>query len=511
MPPVESAEVLVGTASPRAHRFGRLAVTMVILGLLCAVPFLAPSDRWMRIILLIGIYVVLASGLNILVGYTGLLDLGYIAFFAIGAYTSGLITVRLFVDRVGAETYASRYWWVPYVNLAIGAAIAACVAGVIGYPTLRARGDYLAIMTLGLGEIVRLVAVNWQGLTRGPAGIPGIPSFAVFGFEVYDPRWIYFVLLLVALVTVLSIKRLVSSYLGRAWMTIREDQLVAQTMGVRAVRYKSFAYMIGGAYAGMVGVVFAHQQNFINPDSFVLNENFVVLAILILGGAGTLLGPIVGGVVWITFDQTLATTSFVQAHPEFRQIALGAIVLLILRFASGGIARSIDPLLVRLMGLPTAVARRGGPGADPATDSGGSTAQALGDEAREPLSKVAGHLDAQHRLVASDISVAFGGLQALREVAISVESGEVVGLIGPNGAGKTTLINVLSGVIRPSAGSVRLDDESIAFRSPADAAASHLSRTFQTIRILPEMTVLENVLVGAHNHVRHGPLSALGS
>lgn len=487
--------------------------TVAVVAAALALPAVVPSERWVRVLILVVIYAVLASGLNLLVGFTGLLDLGYVAFFAVGAYTTALLTVRVALERVGPEAYAARLWWLPFLSIALGALLAGIVAGALGYPTLRARGDYLAIMTLGLGEIVRLVAVNWTSLTRGPAGIPGVPPFALGPIELYEPRRVYLVALAVAVVLFVAIARITRSFVGRAWQAIREDGLVAESMGIRTVRYKLLAYVVGGAVAGAIGVVFAHAQGFINPDSFVLNENFVILGLVILGGGGTLAGPIVGAIAWIVFDQAVATSAFVQDHPEMRQLLLGVLVLGLLRFAPGGVVRRMTrrPPSVEVGSAEEAA----GPAADNTADvpprSPGSAGRARsGARAHRPAIALWVGRDGGQVLHAHGITCRFGGLTALRDVDLELRRGEIVGLIGPNGAGKTTLINVLTGILRPTAGEVSIDGRPVALSRPSDAAAHGIARTFQTIRLLGEMTVLENVLVGAHRHLPRDVRAALG-
>ena len=210
------------------------------------------------------------------------------------------------------------------------------------FPTLRARGDYLAIMTLGFGEIVRIVAVNWYGLTRGSSGIVGIPAPALGRTQFYQPRDLYYLGLVIALFALLVIGRIIRSDIGHVWTVIRMDETVAESMGVNTHRQKLLAYALGGFFAGMIGVYFAHVQAFINPDSFALEENIVVLSIVILGGAGTLWGPPVGAATWIIVQEWAGDFSFVEAHPEMRFAALGLLIIVLIRFRPNGLLGKPD-------------------------------------------------------------------------------------------------------------------------------------------------------------------------
>jgi branched-chain amino acid transport system permease protein len=211
------ASAMTGDGSPRWQR-------ALLLGLLAAaivLPFLVGSNRWITLMTVVVIYIVLASGLNIVVGFTGLLDLGYVAFYAIGAYYTAIIFNQVLKVKFGVDIDA--YWWLTGVNFVVGGLMAAVAGVLIGYPTLRVRGDYLAIMTLGFGEIIRIVASNWIGLTRGPSGIPGIPKPELFGFKFQEQISLYFLALVIAVVSLWAISRIVRSRIGRAWTAIRED------------------------------------------------------------------------------------------------------------------------------------------------------------------------------------------------------------------------------------------------------------------------------------------------
>ncbi len=226
------AQALTGDGTPRWQRL----LLLGLLGLAIVLPFLVGSNRWITLMTVVVIYVVLASGLNIVVGFTGLLDLGYVAFYAIGAYYTAIIFNQVLKVKFGVDIDA--YWWLTWVNFVVGGLMAALAGVLIGYPTLRVRGDYLAIMTLGFGEIIRIVANNWVGLTRGPSGIPGVPKPQFFGFVFTSQMSLYFLGLALALICLWTISRIVRSRIGRAWTAIREDEVAAEAMGIHTSRYK---------------------------------------------------------------------------------------------------------------------------------------------------------------------------------------------------------------------------------------------------------------------------------
>ncbi|WP_091228380.1 ATP-binding cassette domain-containing protein [Microbacterium sp. 3J1] len=454
----------------------RLVVPLVLAAAAIVLPFVLPGDRWVRVAALALIYVALASGLNILVGLTGLLDLGYIAFFIIGAYTTAVLTVKLFVDGLGFDP--SDLWWLFPVSLVLALVLSAAAGAIIGYPTLRARGDYLAIMTLAFGEIVRIVSINWVDLTGGAVGIRSIPPLSLGSSS---PTSTYYAVLIMVVVILVAVAGLVASPVGRAWVAIREDELVASSMGIKTKRYKLLAYMCGAAVAGITGVFFAHMQQFINPDSFTLEDNFIVLSLVILGGAGTFWGPVVGATLWIFFQAIARDWAIVQEHPEFRTGILALIVIVLMIVRPGGIVR-------RRLRLTRA--RHTAPSHD-------------GDDATPLL--VDHHPTRQpgvRTLEVHEVSRTFGGLKALRGVTMHIGHGEIVGLMGPNGAGKSTLLNVLSGVTPASSGRISFEGRSLDRAGSAEVSEAGIARTFQTVRLFWDMTVMENLLVGAHGRLK---------
>jgi branched-chain amino acid transport system permease protein len=266
---------------------------------------------YLEIAIQVGIFVALALGLNIVVGLAGLLDLGYVAFFAVGAYTWAIFGSPQANQIVGGGFFPLSPTWF-FIFLLVGVGVAASAGILLGLPVLRLHGDYLAIVTLGFGEVIRVLANNLDkpiNFTNGPKGITPISRPPIFfdpllkavgidaGPNVVYPLYLYFLVLLIVGVTVLVNRRLEDSHIGRAWEAIREDEVAAQAMGVPLVRMKLMAFACGASFAGAVGVLFSAKQIFINPESFTFMESIGVLAMVILGGMGSIPGAILGATV----------------------------------------------------------------------------------------------------------------------------------------------------------------------------------------------------------------------
>ena len=268
----------------------------------------------------IGLYVLMGIGLNVVVGKAGLLDLGYVAFFAIGAYTMAEIGTRL--------------GWSVWVILPT-AMIVTMVAGVIlGLPTLRLRGDYLAIVTLGFGEIVRITALNtdWLGASRGVNNIPWPSPIGPLSFDdILDPKPFYWVLLAVIVVVIYLLKRLDRSRVGRAWEAIREDEDAAELMGVQTLKYKLWAFAIGAGIGSLGGVLYATKIGFISPDNFPLNLSVMFIAIVVLGGSGNVPGVILGAFAISYIPERL------RGFSEYRVLAFGAALVLMMNVRPEGL------------------------------------------------------------------------------------------------------------------------------------------------------------------------------
>lgn len=487
--------------SPRRLRRAQSPRLMLVCVAAVAVvlPFVISSPFWMRVLALALVYVVLASGLNLLVGFTGLLDLGYIAFFSIGAYETSIITVRLAIDHWGAT--ASQLWWRFFVNLGLAGLIAALAGMILGYPTLRAKSDYLAIMTLAFGQVIQLLAINVTPLTNGALGITGIPPVRIVNVALLQPWQLYYVALVLGTLSVIAIVRVVRSGIGRAWVAIREDEVVAESLGIDTLRFKLMAYATGAFFAGAIGVFYAQMQQYIDPDSFALQNNLLVVSMIIIGGAGTFWGPALGAVLWICFQQWAQQQDLLQVHPELLIIVISALVLLMLVLRPQGLVRK-RPTLVLDTGTPPTSSGTSEPPVAPELPPA--------PRLRPPAHDDDGvHANGVPLLNVVNLTCAFGGVTAVDAVDLHVRAGEVVGIIGPNGAGKTTLFNLVSGLQKPTAGAVEIAGTAVAGSRACTINALGVARTFQNVRLLKEMTVLENLLVGAHRRLSHSPVSVV--
>jgi branched-chain amino acid transport system permease protein len=269
-------------------------------------------------------YVMLGLGLNIVVGLAGLLDLGYVAFYAVGAYFYALTN----------HHFGLGFW----TALPFAGALAALFGFLLGFPVLRLRGDYLAIVTLGFGEIIRLILENWNAFSHGPSGIAGISRPGLFGIQLTLQQhtvYLYYIMIALVILTGIVVNRLRDSRIGRAWIALREDEIACQAMGIDKTRTKLMAFALGATWAGFVGCIFAAKTTFINPASFTFMESAMILSIVVLGGMGSILGVIVGAFILILLPE------YLRAFSQYRMLAFGASMVLIMVFRPQGIISSM--------------------------------------------------------------------------------------------------------------------------------------------------------------------------
>ncbi|HEY1795455.1 MAG TPA: branched-chain amino acid ABC transporter ATP-binding protein/permease [Stellaceae bacterium] len=473
-------------------------------------------------------FAALALGLNIVVGFAGLLDLGYAAFFAIGAYTYGAfasfqiepawssfwepfqwlgLVARIHQDGGDILHFTVSFW----IMLPVSALVAAFFGVLFGAPTLRLKGDYLAIVTLGFGEIVPIVARNWQSVTNGAMGLNGVQAPRLFGhsFGVTAMPYYYVGLCLIAFLIFTSF-RLKASRVGRAWMAIREDEIAAAAMGVNRVRYKLLAFAIGAAFAGATGTYFVAKLQTATPEMFMFPVSVMILVMIVFGGIGSVWGVVLGAVIlqilqsWFLEDMSgwlhalgrLVHVGWLQQVELAQSIEFifGIILVLMMLFRRQGLLPATRTQAALTFEQQNAVVIRGG-----ITDSQRRLAELgkLDPEPKGPLLDIA------------NLTVRFGGLVALRSVSLDVPAHGVIAVIGPNGSGKSTLFNAVTGLVSADEGKVRFNDRDIT-RLPPHAVLDHgIARTFQNLRLFPSLTVMENVMVGMHARLRTGPFGAL--
>jgi branched-chain amino acid transport system permease protein len=485
--------------------------------------------QWQAVLFFpVAVYVLLALGLNVVVGQAGLLDLGYVAFYAVGAYTTAKLS-----------TSAGWSAW----EAVLPAVVLATVAGVVlGAPTLRLRGDYLAIVTLGFGEIARIVAQNTNSLgqARGITGIPHPTGVAGVKFA-FDPLPYYYLALAAVVLAVVMIVRLNDSRVGRAWAAIREDEDAAEAMGVPTFKMKLWAFAIGASTGGLAGWLYASKVSFINPDNFPFYFSVFILSAVVLGGMGSIPGVVAGAFVVAFIPEYLRNVAFgttvthwlntlIGGHAgsitEYRVLLFGATLVVMMIFRPQGLlpsrqraAELAEASAGRSLGATveaTAVAD-GQAGEEKAPElvavaamgDGAPAGQgvAAGTGGRGPKEPGARHKNTALRL--DHLRMDFGGVAALQGVDLSVGEGDIFAVIGPNGAGKTTLFNCVTGVFKPMEGEVCLGDTPVTGRRPHEVTHAGIARTFQNIRLFPNMTARENVMVGVDARHRSSVPGAL--
>ncbi|HWL87324.1 MAG TPA: ATP-binding cassette domain-containing protein, partial [Polyangiaceae bacterium] len=373
------------------------------------------------------IYGILGLGINVVVGYAGLLDLGFAAFYAIGAYTSALLVLNA--------------GWGFWATLPVAIVVAAAAGAVIGYPTLRLRSDYLAIVTLGFGEITRITATNLR-ITGGPNGLTGVPPVRVGDYELVTSRdFFYLALAFFALVLALSllIRR---SRVAYAWRAIRQDEDAAEAVGVRTVRAKLLAYVVAAGIGSIAGPLSAAQLGTVDPSNFTFLTSLFILVIVVIGGMGSLAGAVLGALIVVGLPEVL------RSAQEYRNLAFALLLVV--------------TVLVRPRGLWPARPRPVdlGRGAEETPPEHERSRRERREHREEPGQK-RGAL-----LRVDGITRRFGGVTAVEDFDLALEAGEIVSLIGPNGAGKTTTFNCMTGIVTPTRGRVLLAGKSLTGTSP---------------------------------------------
>jgi branched-chain amino acid transport system permease protein len=445
---------------------------------LAAGPLLLPEFH-VTLLNYIGLYSLVALGLVLLTGVGGLTSFGQAAFVGIGAYTTAYLTTATDLPGWLVPLGAS-----PWLTLLLGLALTAAVALLLGFLTLRLSGHYLPLGTIAWGISLYFLFGN-LGFLGGHTGLSGIPVLGLLGIELRDPRHFYYLIWLAVLGAVWATHNLLDSRSGRAIRALKGGSVMAEAMGVDTARVKVVIFITAALYACVSGWLYAHLQRFVNPTPFGLHIGIEYLFMAVVGGAAHVWGALAGAAVITVLKQWLQDVlpQLLGASGNFEVVVFGLLMIFVLHRAREG----LWPWLARL-----APARRGGGGVPAAAPLPRRPRPAAGTVVLE----------------VKDAVKKFGGLTANDRMNLHVNAGEILALIGPNGAGKSTLFNLITGVDPPTSGEVRFLGQRVDGLPSRQIARLGMSRTFQHVRLLPGMSVLENVAIGAHLRGSKGIVAA---
>ena len=447
-----------------------------VIAIMLTVPFASP-ERVVQLSIVFGINALLAQSINILTGYAGQISLGQAAIYGAGAYGTGVLVVK--------------YDWPIWASIPAGIALALLVGAAVSIPAGRVREFYLAMVTLGLGLLAFQVMRQWSDVTGGFSGLGNIPSpplanLVVGGYAIGLVSYYYLVLVLVVIITWL-LANVVKSHVGRSLIAVQESELAASTLGVNPGRRKRLAYMLSAGLAGIAGVIYAHIVGFVSPDAFSVNTSIAILVFAVLGGMRTLAGPFLGAALLTYLPDQL------QAFSEYQHLIYGLVLLLSFSLLPRGIA-GLFPYRTDLIHKRIDQGKL----SDRSIDRKSGTGQESQESGIDPRTDRTG----TELLRLRTLNQSFSGVRALDGVSMSVRRGTIHGLIGPNGSGKSTLLNIVSGVYVPDSGEVYFNDIRADGKRPYDVANLGVSRTFQHPHVIEDLTVRENVVVGAERLFR---------
>ncbi|SAK47284.1 branched-chain amino acid ABC transporter [Caballeronia arationis] len=478
---------------------------------LAVFPVLSGNPYYIHLVETIMIYAILLFGLDIVVGYTGQVSLGHAGLFGVGAYTAGVLFIKLGMPF--------------FVTAPLAILVTAGFGAILALPALRVSGPYLAMVTLAFGTIIQILINEMDFLTNGPMGLK-IPKPTIAGHMLNEVEyyWLVAVLLVVSLVVV---HRVLKSHLGRAFEALRDSPIASDCMGVSVYRHKVYAFVISAGFAGLAGCLYSYSEQYISPNTYNFELTILFLLAIIMGGRKTRTGAVLGSTIIVLLPKLLDDISmfrtvstvlaavvvigaaialarristpkkvaipvigtaglaifsyWIDALTDWRLTIFGLMILLVVYYLQDGIVGFVRKILSLGRVRVTKI--------DPADLA---NAQADAVLAVRPEG-------AENILELRNILMQFSGLKALNDVNLTVRRGTIHGLIGPNGSGKSTMMNVLTGIYVPSAGAIEYDGQSIAGRTSANIALSGIARTFQNVQLFGEMTALENVLVGLHH------------
>lgn len=436
-----------------------------------------PTSFDLRIYTRIMIFSIVVIGLNILLGAAGLISLGHAALYGFGAHVAALFALRAGVG------------FLPGIFLSIVAT--AAMGAILAYPSVRVRGVFLAVITVAFGLVFVNVLREWVSFTGGASGLSGIPRGEILGISLSlrpgDWFSLYYAVLFCLVVAFLLQYTILHSYLGRAMRASAMSENAARALSISIIRVRTIAFMISAGFAGLAGALFTYLALFVNYETFQFTQSVEFLLMAILGGAGTLVGPLVGTVT-VFYSAVL-----LQAFEQWQTFFYGLMLLVVLFVMPKGIVGTISARL----------AERRDRGRTPASLAWPHWTRELDDVVRAPAD------DGGETLRLEGLTLRFGGLVAVDQVDLVARTGSVHALIGPNGAGKSSVINMISGFYRPSAGSIRLAGADLTGSASSDMAAAGVARTFQNTELFGAMSAIDNVMVGFHGSFRAGFLATI--
>ncbi|HDR9163392.1 MAG: branched-chain amino acid ABC transporter ATP-binding protein/permease [Burkholderia vietnamiensis] len=436
----------------------------VFLVVLFALPVLPGAlqvpEYWITLLNYIGLYAIVAIGLVLLTGVGGMTSFGQAAFVGIGAYATALLTTRYGVS--------------PWLALVVGVVLTALVALLLGAVTMRLSGHFLPLGTIAWGLALFYLFGNLELLGKYD-GISGIPALNLFGVALESGRSLYFVIWAVVLAAIVSVQNLLNSRPGRAIRALRGGGVMAEAMGVNTAWMRVVIFVYAAVLAAVSGFLYAHLQRAVNPTPFGLNHGIEFLFMAVVGGVSHVWGAVLGAAILTVLQDYLQTLlpKLLGSEGNFEIIVFGVLMVVLLQYARQGVWPFVAKLFPR------------GP-------------RAHAPEYADPLPQRAKPVAGEPLLVVDRARKQFGGLVAVNDVSFDVKAGQIIGLIGPNGAGKSTTFNLVTGVLKPTGGAITFRGERIDGLTSRQIVRRGIGRTFQHVKLLPTMTVLENVAIGAH-------------
>nr|WP_198135177.1 branched-chain amino acid ABC transporter ATP-binding protein/permease [Rhodopseudomonas palustris] len=433
-----------------------MPATVLILTAIAAL-YAARAEGYLPFVLaMVALTCIVGVGLNVLVGLTGQISIGHVGFYAIGAYTVAILTLQ-----------GLSFW----LALPLAGVIAGAIGLLLSLPALRVSGPYLAMITIAFAFIVQHLTIEWRGLTGGSNGLMGLPPPTLAG-TMFTEREIALLAIGLAGASTYLFYRLAGSAWGKAMVAVRDAEIAARSIGLNPVSVKAAAFVLSAALAGIAGGIFAALIAFVAPDSFPFSQSILFLFACIVGGAGWVLGPVVGAAITVVLPEMLSQLA------EYRLLFFGLLLLLVLWLAPEGILGTLARLVRRI---------------DPRPAQPGDVAAFLAASPERGALEVSG------------IGISFGGIRAASQVSFIAEPGMVTSVIGPNGAGKTTVLNMIGGFYKPDAGSIRLGGQELAGEPAWKVARAGIGRTYQTTKLFETMSVRDNVLIA----MRRGRLGSM--